>query len=389
VSAPSVPERARDRDASSPLGLRGWAVIAVLLGLVTMINIAFIPDLELELSGTSYGRAGNGFGAAYDLLDELGFAVGRSRSRYADVSAERALWLLAPQTAKGLRTWLEGGGTALLIEPSDAALLELGLDLETDLTAVTDEEPSLASGSLGKRPFQLDVSSAFDPDHELESVLEIGGKPFALLGRVGSGHVVLIADAAPFRNGQIDKADHALLVVELVRAFGPPVLDERSHGLVNETTLWAALGAGRFAMICAGLGLLALVVLWSARRLPSAALVPEPRVDSSLGQYVAALAHSYQRKGPRASAEVYRAYVHGLRHRLRKAIYGRRDASDALLSGRLEGELYGEPAVLESIEGRDEPQNASELRRSVQRMESYMARGSWQSRRAFVRSKEP
>lgn len=377
------------REPASPLGGRGWAAIAVLLGLVTVINIAFIPDFELDASATSYGRAGNGFGAAYELLGELGFAVGRSRSRYADVSADRTLWLLAPETAHGLRAWLESGGTAVLIEPKDSVLLELGILLATEYEPMLENSSTTAYGAFRTGPLQLDVTSVFAPDHELETVLEIAGKPLVLLERLGAGHVLVVADAEPFRNAQLDKGDHARFVVELARAFGAPVFDERSHGLVNETTLWAALGIGRVAMICSGLGMLALVVLWSARRVPSAARIAEPRVDSSLGQYVDALAHSYERKGPRASAEVYRAYVHGLRHRLRRAIYGRRPASDALLSGRLEGELRGEPAVLASIEGRDAPHNASELRDSIQRMESYMARGSWQSKRAFSRSKEP
>jgi hypothetical protein len=372
-----------------PLGIRGWAAIAVLLGVLTVINLALMPDLALEQSGTSYGRAGNGFGAAYDLLDELGFAVGRSRARYANVSTARPLWLLEPQTAHGLRAWLESGGTAVLIEPSEAVLLELGLTLETQAEYAVDEGVNVGYRVHGTRPLRLGVSSVFEPAPELETVLEINGKPFALLARVGVGHAVLIAEAAPFRNAQLDKHDHANLVVELARSFGPPVFDERSHGLVNETTLWAALGAGRVAMVCVGFGLLALVVLWSARRVPSTALVTEPRVDSSLGEFVAALAHSYERKGPRARAEVYRAYVHGLRHRLRKAVYGRRHASDALLSSRLAAELHGDRAMLDSIEGRDAPKSASELRGSVQRMESYMARGSWQSRRAFLRSKEP
>lgn len=370
-----------------------WLTLALLLSLASVVNLAFMPDHALELSATSYGRADAGFGAAYDLLHELGFEVARARVPYAQLAGDQPLWLIAPELVQDspapaeqlqlldeLRPWIESGGTAVLIGADAETLGAFGLALGASSTSeqVRVRGPLAPSG----RVVRIDELARFAACADCEVLLE-GGAPFALLERVGMGHVIALADARPFRNQELALADHSLLVADLARAFGAPRFDERSHGLGSEVGLARALGLGRLSLLLAGFVLLAGVWAWHARSVPGPAIEPDLAIDPNLARFVESLTVLYGRKGRSDAAAVYRAYVHGFRHRLRRAVYGRGRGSDALLSDKLARELRDDVELRAWLEGQSPPRTTAELERAVQRMERYMSEGPWQANRVL------
>jgi hypothetical protein len=368
-----------------------WWATALVIALLTAINAAFTPDLALDLSPTSYGRSLDGHGALYDVLGELGFDVARSRAPYASLpTSGQALWLVRPDFAGSLRLsrpddedapgaqeglldellgWVQAGGTAVIVGP-DPALLER---LELDLADASAPVGSLAQGTLGRRVFSLaGDQDTLAPADGWEAVLQVGSEPFALFKPLGSGHVLVIADAGPFSNDALDDGDHVLLAVDLARAFGAPRFDERCHGMFGDATLASALGARRIGLLAACLGLLAALFLWQQRSVPPAELGRPELPDPSLARFVDSLALLYDRKARAHAAAAYRAYLHGLRHRLRRALYGRGRGSDELLSRRLARELVDDEPLRDALEGRAAPAGVAQLETVVRAMERYM-----------------
>lgn len=122
------------------------SLIALMLVLI-VVNGAMAPD-PLLISPTSHGKAPYGYGAAHDLLGELGLLSGRTR-RLPD-AAERnvARWLVMPSflakegahdidwasaaadtDADALLAWVEQGGTAIVFGASHSNWQRLGLEL--------------------------------------------------------------------------------------------------------------------------------------------------------------------------------------------------------------------------------------------------------------------
>jgi hypothetical protein len=171
----------------------------------------------------------------------------------------------------------------------------------------------------------------------------IDGKPFVLQMPVGSGTLVLVADAAPLRNQWLDKGDAAVFAMDLVRAYGVPRIDERSHGMHRER------GAVRYLVrspaVPALLGIVALGVLvvwngnlWPARH-AAASAVPAPALDA----FVDSLAHLYARTGDVARvAERYRQFTAA---RLRRHFGLPADTPLPALLDRLRASRRGAPAT--------------------------------------------
>ena len=227
------------------------------------------------------------------------------------------------------------------------------------------------------RPRAIDVRNLrhFDPArlNGFTRVLGWPDAPYAVEKRIGRGRLIAIADAAPLQNQQLDRADHVLLAIDLARAYGSPLFDERCHGMQPEVSLASALGWARAWLLAAGLGLCALLALWHLRSVPASTLARAPALDPGLAGFVDSLAVLYARKAPRDAAAVYRAYLHGVRFRLRQQLYGARGGSDELLAHRLQRELGGEPELLASLQGQRAPQSERELRACVRELERSVA----------------
>ncbi|HMI94638.1 MAG TPA: DUF4350 domain-containing protein [Polyangiales bacterium] len=376
-----------------------WVWVATALSVLTVINLGIAADDPLvELSPTTYGRSQGGYGALHDLLAELDSRPRseRSRAAYGELPRDRALWMLAPDLledsgedpsspldeggdalAAALQRWIERGGTALLFGTPTSDWSRYGLALAAPRLAKTQDERVALPSTLGpqRRVLELTNERHFDPNAlgAFTRVLGAADAPFALQKRIGRGRLIAIADATPLQNQQLDRGDHALLALDLARAYGPPLFDERCHGLLPNASLSAALGMERSLLIAIGLGLCALLALWHLRSVPAATLARELGLDPGLQSFVDSLAVLYGRKAPRDAAAVYRAYLHGVRFRLRHQLYGARGGSDELLGQRLQRELGTEPELLACLQGRSIPRDERELQVAVRDLERSAA----------------
>ena len=373
-----------------------WVAFALLLVGLSILNMSYQADMALELGPTTYGRTGNGLGAVYDLLAELELPVARSRASYETVAPDATLGLVRPElglpsdmeeeeTLRGpprdaltpLQSFIAAGGTAVVIGADPSLWRAFGIEV-----AEREAEVARAAGPLLEKAAALEIAThwVFEETAAGEALLRIDGAPFALLQRYGTGHLVAVADAEPFTNGVLAERDHAQLAALLARAFGAPLFDERSHGLLSDASLTDALGGPRLALLSLACGLLVLLALWSARRIPKAELASSPLPDPNLGQFVDALAAAYTRKGAREANAAYAAYVHGFRQRLRKALYGRSRGSEEQLAQRLARELADDPALLAQLSGEAKVGSAADLERTVRNLERYLDGQLWQSR---------
>ena len=74
---------------------RRAAIFVALLTVLTAINFLW-PEAPSPLTSSSFGRAGSGHGAAYDLLVEVGLASGRSFESARRLSDPGTLWWIDP-----------------------------------------------------------------------------------------------------------------------------------------------------------------------------------------------------------------------------------------------------------------------------------------------------
>ena len=72
---------------------------------------------------------------------------------------------------------------------------------------------------------------------------------------------------------------------------------------------------------------------------PASSIARLPGLDPGLESFVDSLALLYSRKAPRDAGAVYRAYLHGVRFRMRQLLYGARGGSEQLLGPRLAASL--------------------------------------------------
>lgn len=321
------------------LPLRVWAPIALLLLLATVVNQLNAPDPTLEQSATTYGKFPSGFGALFDLMEELGREPRRSRQAYSTVDSDRPLWLLAPQWGAPkdapsgpawvdeLEPWVSSGGTAVVVGgPAPGAPNQLELPQPSELgreEVTTRGELAGARPAAGaRRTLRLEGLVGFDPAGlspawrvllAASAPAGAGSQPAAVVvdRPVGAGRLVAVSDARLLRNEHLATADHALLAADLARFYGLPRFDERCHGLTPQRSIWRALGAWRSWLLLSALVSVAGLWLWARWVLPARRLPPEPHWESSLGRFVESLALSYGRYAASHPSEVFEAYRQG------------------------------------------------------------------------------
>jgi hypothetical protein len=325
------------------------AVLLLLLGL----NFWLWPNQALQKSPTSFGIMRDGYKAAFDLLSEMQFPVMRSYRRPKLMPADQTVWFVAPSflisdkpnahdDAHEVVEWASRGGTAVIFGEKGSNWKVLGL---TGDTAVGKERP-LMDGDLARVPRWLDVDELLyftalkgkdSPANERQRVrLTADGKPFALEIAVGTHHgrLIAIADDRFLRNEHLAGGDASLVLVDLVRAFGPPVFDEHAHGLSPPSSLTFAILDSR-AILPLIIGLLVAMLwilsqrVWPRRALEEGSDFPAP----SIASFVESLSILYSRANDPAA--IFRAYRAGFLRRLRRQVGLRADYPEDLLLERI------------------------------------------------------
>jgi hypothetical protein len=280
--------------------------------------------------------------------------------------------------------WIAAGGTALVfLPPWDPGSTSCGTVAGCEVPAREygarpaehgDEEVVMqeVSGPLFTPPRRIEAPelSAFVDAGDAEVLAWLGRSPFVLLYRLGTGSLVLVGDARILRNRWLDRADAAPLAMDLVRAFGVPRFDERSHGLHRERHPVRYLLGSAAVVPLAGVLVLALLYVWAGRTLP-----PRSRSETDgnapvLDEFVGSLARLYAGTGDHERVlDRYRQLAAG---RLRRYFGLPAETPLAALVERLARSGRVDRASLSKLTHAAVPSGASELRAAVRALDALV-----------------
>lgn len=331
---------------------RNALLSAAVLFLLLVTAGLFAQQPDRKLTPTSYGTAPHGYKAVADLLEESGLRIERNLAPFNRLPDGATVWWIEPTSLCGGAEaghegaspwsgaeWVERGGTAVIFLPAGSGppacanvaglalpeRLEIGKVEEANpapeaaeqlakVYAPSDGPPRQVRGARVPTPRTLTTTTvgAFADTKEWTAAAEVEGKPFVLERARGRGRIVVVGDTRFLDNIWLARADAAPLALDLVRAYGPPIIDERDHGFGATggglAYLWRSPARGAL------LGLLVLGVVfawWGAAQPPRTADspgLPAPTLDS----YVHSLATLYARARDHAAvAAQYRLFALG------------------------------------------------------------------------------
>jgi len=279
-----------------------------------------------ELSATSFGSVPAGHGALYQLLAEAGLPVARSFASPDQLAPQRTIWWIEPSLSREKKDarppsllageafahWIEQGGRAVVLlgAPSRQRVVIAGVALpELDAEMAPDArddpvrgdaaapQPALVAGPLAPRSRTLallaPVAFAEVDPADWRTLAKLDGKPFVLERALGTGRLAVVADARFLTNGWLDRADAAPFVLDLVRAYGVPWIDEHEHGLVASRGALRYLAGSPALPFFGGLALLGLGFAWFGAALPARRVQERDPNAPTLETFVASLASLY------------------------------------------------------------------------------------------------
>lgn len=304
-----------------------WSLLALCL-LLLLIGLAQ-PDPQRELGGTTFGTTPNGYGAVFDLFTALGLPVARSYEPPRALPADATVWWIEPEgVCRSSREsteddagvedwsgeeWIAAGGTAVVFlaaaDSGDGPCTSIaGIEVPARTSAATPSGRRAApvsqavSGSLSARPRRIEAPDlrAFTEAGSGEVLASLIDRPFVLQYHLGSGKLVLVADAQVLRNQWLDRGDAAPLAVDMVRAFGVPQFDERSHGLHHERAPLRFLVASAALPALVGVLVLGLLAVWHGQAMPPSRAADDAAAAPTLAAFADALARLYAGTGDHA-----------------------------------------------------------------------------------------
>jgi len=336
-------------------------------GLFFVVAFAAIVTQEdsWELTRTSHGIAPAGHGAMYQMLLQLGLATGRSYENERNLPDAATVWWIEPDgLCSGVEDepleagrsgvwratdWIAHGGTALVFlpdrplecladhtlagEPVPARALDVG-DQAPDDGAVAEkvgEEPpgqTVMTGSILRQPRTLVTpprSYFLDPMNVEVLAVKAEFGPFVVSRRIGEGQLVLVASALPLHNVSLREADAAPFIVDLALGFGPPLIDEREHGLLPRPPPIRFLARSAAMPAIGGVVLLGALLVWRSRADLPSRLAPDQLAPPTLDAFLGSVANLY--RGTRDYVEVLRAYQGFALRQLRRSLRLPPDAS--------------------------------------------------------------
>jgi hypothetical protein len=288
------------RDPRVRVGLAfagGFVLLAVVFSIIDRLS----PTPEGPRS-SSYATSPGGVAAYAEVLRRSGHPVRRLRTRIAERAPRRdeTLFVLEPdvmepEETEAIARWVRSGGRlvvgglgewaeALLEEPPRWSLSEPGSRTPLSPVAGVSEVDSLDGGGwreIGGALPRLGPQRA----------------PVLVSARVGEGRVDLLADVSPLQNRGLGRADNAALGVDLAGGAGRPVAFlETVHGYGVARGFGGLPANVRWTLI--GLGLTALVAIWSVGRRFGPVEEPDSEPAPPRVAYVDALAAALVRAEP-------------------------------------------------------------------------------------------
>jgi hypothetical protein len=306
---------------------RTLVAAAMVLLVLSVANFWFWPDSSLQRSTTSFGTAANGYKAAFDLANELGFRPTRLYTRPGRYT-DGVLWLIAPsfldsdadaakKNADELLDWVRRGGTAIVLGGPGGDWKRLGLEVDvasaSTHAAVTGD--LMPTGRRISAPSLLHFASIGE---NTRVRLRSDGEPFALERTVDKGRLIAVADHRFLINQNLADTDNSLILVDLIRAFGSPIFDERCHGILTRASLIATVGDSLALLPIILGGVLGLLWIWTQHTWPRRRIDDDTAATNpSIAAFVDSLGILYSRgSDPVAAFVAYRSgFLRRLRHR--------------------------------------------------------------------------
>jgi hypothetical protein len=198
----------------------------------------------------------------------------------------------------------------------------------------------------------------------------LDGHDFVVERSFGEGQLVLVADASFLRNHVFDRGDASLFALDVARAYGTPLFDEREHGLSGSPSTLRFLAGSPAAAVFGGVIALLALYAWSARALPLRTLVDPPEETPSFETYVDSIAVLYARSGDHARVlERYRELTIG---RLRRALGIAADLPAELLLARIGAHARVDAEALALLRDSGPVAGEAQLRETAERLDQLV-----------------
>jgi hypothetical protein len=245
-----------------------------------------------------------------------------------------------------IEEWLGRGGTAVVLLPNHcstpakiaAAALPARQEPPASEAAPSDAPQPDAEVVRGLTPAPRQVTAPqglhwFVDAGDWQMRARIGDHPFVLERPVGAGRLIVVADATFVTNAVLDHADNALLAIDLVKAYGVPLIDEREHGLRGIDNPLAYLVRSPAALLLLGMLLLGSMYAWAGQLVPPRQLDEVDSAPPTLAAFIDSLASLYRMSRDHGRvAQAYRDYTLA---RLRRHFGFAHDVSDDAVLQRL------------------------------------------------------
>lgn len=282
--------------------------IALGAGAIALLGLGWaVSWLTREPSGppsSTYATTPAGAAAYADLLSRFGHPVRRLRTSLADSDlrpGETVILLdgkrLSAADNLATRRFLDSGGRLVVAGEPPAGLLARLMDKAASwaiegqvLVQPVGDAPEVES----LRTVRTRGVGVFEDPGSATPMLKTDDNIVAAAATVGEGRLVLVADASPFQNRLLSRADNAAFAVAVAGGPNRPVaFVENVHGY-GEAIGLAAL-PGRWWWVLGGVVIAALALMWArgARLGPAEEVerdLPPPRLA-----YVEALGASLAR----------------------------------------------------------------------------------------------
>jgi hypothetical protein len=302
---------------------------AAAAGTVLLTVASFLiapPDLLPRNDGSSYAAHPGGGKAAFLLLQQMEYTIGRSFEPLTSLAGRTpestALVLASPSQAaseqdkRALLTFLEQGGFVLGTGAEAAGFLPGGLR-RTSRAAAVEERRAATPSPLSAGIDGIEMSAAVDEIPLHSPFVPVFGsfeEPAVLTARFGRGRAVWWSGSGPLANGGISAPGHVEL---LLNALGPAserlvLWDEFYHG--HSRSVWSYLAATPLLSAALQLSLIGAIALFTfgRRRQPIRPLVVEPRTSPL--EFIETMGRLYER------ARAATAAVATVRERVRRRL---------------------------------------------------------------------
>ena len=260
---------------------------------------------------STYNGASAGYKALYLWLREMGVPAKRWESPLTEVTREAGVLLMMsprfgpePDELKALNTWVQDGGTLILVSPPwNAFAKHFGFEQKggTRDQKREDERVSFQPGPYirGQRRIMSKMHPAIDsakPDAIVHGRDAFGN--LIVAREDGKGRVIMIADPSLFSNLRLREGDHARLALDVLLTHpgeGQLLIDEYHHGYGRLTSVAAYVFESKAFVPLLQVALL-LLALWAAagRRFGPARPLKKETERSSM-EYVRAMAQLFHR----------------------------------------------------------------------------------------------